>query len=944
MGPLSSMEGTVQGSILDGTRWSGSSLAAVAILAASAPTCAFAQAASPATIIANVDARSVPLSSPIRAALTVEGGGTLGTYEGGLTWALVEMFRRHRILHLPRRDSSWRDQPATDSIVESLLPIEFRAAAGASAGSINAFLAANRWCATDTLSSAQDSPFWTAWIPTALADMMPEENATPGVFSRGSYKKIFDKLDASWRRSRYDADCKVTFGAAITRLSEDSLPISEARKVFARNQRYAAAFVVEAPRVRNSVPRYVQSRRDRASPMRLGAVVELPLDSASDSLARQVSHDLITASSGFPLVFEPYRVAYCRPRTRQDSARPRGLNCPEKTVRDSSYFVDGGVFDNGPLTIAYGIALTDTSRFSIDSLTMVFVTPNRRRGKKDRAGDSTDRKTEGLDAVMKLLSTFVPSARQYELQIAARFLPTIQDADNTRDISDARITRLEAEKDIRDTLAIRQYGALTQVWHRAQADVAWLSLANDSLRQLLAQCRLQQCSDSASVASDGARASLDKRWLSQPPARLALDSLVAGVLRRREPFDSLLFVTSRWHNLAGDWLFGFGGFIGRPFREYDFYVGVYDGLAMVAQRIRCRGNTDTTCARSALATLILRPPLMLDESEQRLLVALYKKEYGEVPHSLATLEKALDSVTQRERLLRTIIDVMSPQSTPRCKRGGGPIERLSCGQGMTATFKSLGASPGVRELIQSPDAYCDRTPGRAADCVVDARFVRFIERPTVELNYLAGDVLDRLWNTTPNSSGFKSPLTMANAIYYSTNERSRSRMDGGSVSVPSRRGGKASLLWVLPSSVGGFAGVQGWYAEWTARWHTNQNIAMGPAFRLVWASRVRTPAPEDYATHFVPSLRVELKAGGSYAPWISTAGIDVAYWGERGHWNGKRRLSPGFTSALFAQKIRIQWALRPRPTRRPQTVFTIGIGDVPGLVYWIGQFFGQRFH
>ncbi|HEV7836899.1 MAG TPA: hypothetical protein VGO75_02445, partial [Gemmatimonadaceae bacterium] len=581
-----------------------------------------------------------------------------------------------------------------------------------------------------------------------------------------------------------------------------------------------------------------------------------------------------------------------------------------------------------------------------DSLTMVFVTPNRRRGKTDRAGaDSTDRKTEGLDAVMKLLSTFVPSARQYELQIAARFLPTIQDADNTRDISDARITRLEREKVIRDTLASRQYDALKQVWNDAQADVAYLSLANDSLRQLLAQCRLlQPCGDTASSVSEAGQASRDKRWLSQPPARVALDSLVPGVLRRREPFDSLLFVTSRWHNLAGDWLFGFGGFIGRPFREYDFYVGVYDGLAMVAQRIRCRGSADTTCARSALATLILRPPLLLDQSEQRLLIALYREEFGATPSSLATLEKPLDSVTPRERLLRTIIDVMSPQAAPTCKRGGGPIERLACGQGMTATFKRLGSSPGVQQLIRSPSAYCDLTPPRAGDCVVDDRFVRFIERPTVELNFLAGDVLDRLWNTTPNGSGFKSPLTMANAVYYSTNERSRSGIDGGSVSLPSRRGGITSLLWALPSSVGGFAGMQGWYSEWTARWHRNQNIAVGPTFRLVWSSRVRTPPPGNFGTHFVPSLRVELKAGGALAPWISTAGVDVAYWGDRGHWDGRRRLSPGFTSALFAQKVRILWALRPRPTRRPQTVFSIGIGDVPGLLYWSGQFFGQRFH
>ena len=82
---------------------------------------------------------------PRIAALTVEGGGTLGAYEAGLTWTLVEIFRQRRLLS---RQPEPGETPGQQSLRE-LSIFDFRAAAGASAGSINAFIAASHAASTN---------------------------------------------------------------------------------------------------------------------------------------------------------------------------------------------------------------------------------------------------------------------------------------------------------------------------------------------------------------------------------------------------------------------------------------------------------------------------------------------------------------------------------------------------------------------------------------------------------------------------------------------------------------------------------------------------------------------------------------------------------------------------------------------------------------------------
>ncbi|HMC56186.1 MAG TPA: patatin-like phospholipase family protein, partial [Gemmatimonadaceae bacterium] len=87
--------------------------------------------------------------------LTIEGGGSLGVHEAGMTWAFVEIFK-----HL-REGGSPGNLPR----------LRLAAVSGASAGSINALLAATAWCDKRVGRPPEESMMWRAWVPTGVQQL-----------------------------------------------------------------------------------------------------------------------------------------------------------------------------------------------------------------------------------------------------------------------------------------------------------------------------------------------------------------------------------------------------------------------------------------------------------------------------------------------------------------------------------------------------------------------------------------------------------------------------------------------------------------------------------------------------------------------------------------------------------------------------------------------------
>jgi predicted acylesterase/phospholipase RssA len=887
-------------------------------------------------------------------ALTVEGGGTLGSYEAGLTWALVEIFRQ-------RRDYALRQAliPAKRSLLESLPTVDLRAAAGASAGSINAYIAANEWCSRGAPEIADSSSFWRVWIPTGMRQLLPGKKGVggdkreKGILSRVAFNDLFGLLDRKWSRASYDTTCTVLFGATVTRMQNDSVQISE--EVFARNQRFAAAFSIKpVGQGFGFPPSHTPAPRLQNSQFSLGALVELPV-LANNAIDPEEARNLIRASSGFPLAFEPQQLTYC-PDPSQSANPPR---C-DLSRATKSYFVDGGVFDNGPLTLAYGLALAHPARVTLGRLTMLFVTPSQIRGGKRSPRSAPDpaaaavappeAKSAGLNAVTKLFAAFVPSARQYELQIAHRLLPTIQESDSQQNLLKYQRDSARRAAGNHGENVLRVQEAREREWDAAIVARDSLRHLADTLRHRLAVCVVNRAC--IPLATDSLLAAgLPPVFQASPPSKPEDATSYPPPEDRPESvgqsFEKSLYATRRWHHLSGDWLLGFGGLLGRPLREYDFYVGVYDALALLADRMLCATKNDPDCLKQRLKLLITHPFLPLTETDSTVLAALYDEEYG-----TRSGPGNLDKRPRREAMVLPVVWAMGDWKKKRDSEirrcSGGSVESYECAEGIEFVFRKLRETPGYVDRLKSAPFDCRQTRMPVSECVTDSTFAEIVADPYAGLNKLVGRMLSRVAETTPRSSKSTMMLvSIGTAMYFATNERARLGRDMGSTSLPTGRPLPSRVIFaVMPSSVGGFAGVEGWYFEWAARYHFGRNIALGATARAVLMSGFTHPggANEDHA---VPGVRLEWKIPGPIGPWISTVGLDATTWTDGvtlpRHIN-KTTASWGGTALFLAQRVRVSLQSRPakyriRGRERPWGLVSIGFGDTNGFVYWLGRRF-----
>ena len=94
------------------------------------------------------------LAAPLPASMTIAGGVSLGAYEAGLVYYTLESLRANPGL------------------------TELKLATGASAGSVNGFMAVLQSCGPGVANPRQ-SLFWKAWIPLGLDNLTQPGKGVP---------------------------------------------------------------------------------------------------------------------------------------------------------------------------------------------------------------------------------------------------------------------------------------------------------------------------------------------------------------------------------------------------------------------------------------------------------------------------------------------------------------------------------------------------------------------------------------------------------------------------------------------------------------------------------------------------------------------------------------------------------------------------------------------
>lgn len=266
-------------------------------------------------LLAAPEPASQPKGEPIPLAITVSGGVSLGAYEAGYLYYYTETLKRNR--------DKFRLHVAT----------------GASAGSLNALLAALSTC-----SELEPDPTRTllfrAWVGVGLKQLfVPSETQPSALFSRKALQPVMDELSARWKLG-LPADCDFVFGVATTRLVPKQLEINQG--------------VMQLPRIEEKFVLRVRGEGE-GKPPRLDHYVDpgfplgdplLPIDGDGKGSFEPVG-DLLFASAAFPFAFAPVKLRYCTTEGKEGST----AHCtPEESTQD--LFIDGGVFDNQPMRLA----------------------------------------------------------------------------------------------------------------------------------------------------------------------------------------------------------------------------------------------------------------------------------------------------------------------------------------------------------------------------------------------------------------------------------------------------------------------------------------------------------------------------------------------------------------------------------------------------------------
>jgi predicted acylesterase/phospholipase RssA len=390
---------------------------------------------------ATSSAAEPPVRQPV--AMVINGGVSLGSYQAGVTYGLLRFLRERRegIKEGRRRGPG--------ALLMDGVPLDFQIATGSSAGNINAFLAALSWCDQESFT-ARDNLFWDSWInvgldklsptsplqrdyvklfehpaardmPTAPEALRPPHDPwqpdrsiyskADGLLTRRAFLAGFEHLAARLQKARY-RECLVKVGITATRADVVRLGNGAAAQRFVVPLELATTQCNGTGAAARDCELAVRNRRQWLVDLRahrdIGKYMLLPEEDGR--IPHSILFDLIKASSAFPIAFAP------QPLQRYaEEPCPRD---PSKTclVHRTERFIDGGLFDNIPLGLAF--ELDDKPAKNERAPVYIYVDDSARR--PERPTEVTPVRSNGLAALLGILGNFVVETRRYELQALQR--------------------------------------------------------------------------------------------------------------------------------------------------------------------------------------------------------------------------------------------------------------------------------------------------------------------------------------------------------------------------------------------------------------------------------------------------------------------------------------------------------------------------------------------
>jgi len=911
---------------------------------------------------------------PNKISLAISGGASMGAYEAGLIWGLIDVLRQAESAH------DW----APDGVPR---PIEIASIAGTSAGGINTLLSALAWAVNmekkgGFTNRLDDNIFRDVWLTPDVNRLLPPAANSPryspgdALLSRKDLVAVAWEVAEKWRRpGTFRPGLKVPLGLTVTRVRPEKAYISG---IAVENQRFY-------------IPLELRTRADGSASFFLNpgdypaltdpAMILMPWPAGGTpfSVSDEQVVDVLMTTSAFPGGFGRKRLKYCRKKilskdddgsaasvTGAGDNRPTALVCPDGYELQEAEFADGGLFDNLPIGLARQLSESSAAhQKDPQSIRYFYFDPNRERYKTiapkdlracrgENPPEACRTMTYDLGSEIVVLGGAIGTARKYELYRELTSdnwrLNLSQLSRQVADAIDVNQSGMRCDSDLMFfgdppgcSDRLRYAGRLLELTHTHQVVPIRAPLNAKALRKagIASKCQpLAEPAESSIVADCTIDAARLRKQLADELVALSTqvlpeeENLIKDIRRSALSPDSdrLMHVPSRGGPITALLLDSFGAFLDYKFREFDYFMGVSDAIVAIADS-QCAGNYPAdnqrglrrTC-RDRLSEQLYTLLGVADNPKSRYAFALAaRQEFGKD----GGLRWAYDPMPPEDRDSQIIFEGLQ-KTYLSAEQGGVTSDGLLSTEYVFFEFlKAEGFEP-----TPSPDG----GPSMLASIMDDPAYwsTELVSRVTERLIYLEkqAEAIYRAREPDPvKQEKANTGLVGAGALALRTATYKYPAYTFSPSTAPD------SWIWrnIIPYEAAFDLSEGDSLVFWQPTWRIGDFLVgtrMGLGFTGGLFTSNADASRENYGVLGLDLTKMEqtwVLSGWGITPavyhkWESPTSGNQTTFGADVHIN------------LFRNRLRFSLGARDLLDNAGDTIYTtIGLTDLPGLVYWLSQ-------
>jgi len=907
--------------------------------------------------------------TPQRMAFAISGGASKGAYEAGINWGLLAVFR-----------AVSGEDPA---LAGRIRPIEMASIAGTSAGGINTMLSGLAWCMEPEsrggpANRIDRNIFRFIWLTPDINSLLPDRADSSqylpddAALSRRELVAAANWIRKRWRYPGFRPGCRVPLAVTVTRVEPEVLKVGN---LSVENQRYYFPFELRIQA--DGHAEFFFNPADHST-LTDPAMILFPrahADPAYSITDKQVL-DAVLATSAFPAAFGRKRLNYCR-LSRYVRPEPAGshrlpedtaklLICPEGYELAEGEFADGGLFDNLPIGVARTLA--ETHHRAGDNefpVRYIYLDPNGLRYELPKA--EAGRACDGPQPPAACRTMEYSFFTEYSLLLGG--LGTARKSQlyneltndvwkrNVANLANTTGLALDASRERTDCGAVLPYfngrvtcsqalgrvGALLESGYQQEWVPVSAPFSRNGIERLRAKgavtaCRTPVLPGSVPVLAE-CRVNINR-------LREQLLDTTIGLAERARPVDRdvlrnlrqsrenllndrRIHVTNRGAPITGTLLGDFGAFLEVKFREYDYYVGIYDAIVLGSQA-QCgqrfsptRQESEFHSCRDRLSRELNTSIGVANDPQARYVFArLAQREFGKA----GDLKFAYEPMPPEDRDMRIIFDGLE-----RALLAGHPGMQDGVSVSVETTFFSHLKSGG---FVPTP------TPGRKRPLLAgimddpDQWAHEMTRRLTSRLVYLEREAAKIYKQREPNAALREADYTSlmgAMAVTLQTGTYKYPPIDLAPSTAPKLWWGRYLIPYEIAFDTGDGDTLLLWQPTIALTSRDNLAIRTGFGFAGGILQSKSTESLSNYLTLGLDYTRL--------TPWwvFSSWGANAAWFHN---WDQRELAKTDFLGAdvhigLMKNRLRISAGVRD-VTDGPTTWFlTLGVTDVPGLTYWL---------